>query len=209
MSDESGAVARPGQPVFQVHRLTTGRMVAWAVVAAALIVLVDASRRHALGASSGALLVLLAICLVAYVLGFRPAVAESPTGLEVRNPLRTTDVPWGAVADVVVTDVVCLHTTGGVVRCFALPRRRPSPGVRGPSAQTYGFTLPDQEPDRLGAPRPGVPRAQAVAERFLELARRFQATSAGDPAVRIAPDAVAALVAAVVAALLAFVVIVL
>ena len=43
---------------------------------------------------------------VAYVLGLRPAVVEGLQGVEVRNPLRTTSVPWGSVADADVTGLV-------------------------------------------------------------------------------------------------------
>ena len=62
--------------------------------------------------------------------------------------------------------------------------------------------LPAAEPSRTVL-RPGIPRAQAIAERLLELARRYQTTSTGPLDVRVAPDAVVALSLAVVAALLA------
>lgn len=191
--------ARPGAaPAFVVHRLTSGRIVAWVFIVGAVFVFVDTARRKAVGTSGGVLLASVAVCLVAYVLGLRPAVAEAPSGVEVRNPLRTTTVPWGSIADADVTDVLRLHADGQVVRCFAVPRRRPPIARRGPAPQTYGFMLPAAEPSRTVL-RPGIPRAQAIAERLLELARRYQTTSTGPLVVRLAPDAVGALAVAAVA----------
>jgi hypothetical protein len=192
--------ARPGAaPAFVVHRLTSGRLVAWVFIIGAVFVFVDTARRKTVGTSGGVLLASVAVCLVAYVLGLRPAVAEGPDGVEVRNPLRTTRVPWGSIADADVTDVLRLHADGQVVRCFAVPRRRPPVARRGPAPQTYGFMLPASEPSRTVL-RPGIPRASAIAERLLELARRFQASSNGPLVVRLAPDAVVALALAAVLA---------
>ena len=201
MSEEQpppAGTARPGAaPVFVVHRLTSGRLIAWVFIVGAVFVFVDTARRKTVGTSGGVLLFALAVCLVAYVLGLRPAVAEAPDGVEVRNPLRTTTVPWGSIADADVTDVLRLHADGQVVRCFAVPRRRPPVAKRGPAPQTFGFMLPAAEPSKLVL-RPGIPRASAIAERLLELARRFQTTSTGPLDTRFAPDAVGALVLAVV-----------
>jgi Bacterial PH domain len=185
-------------PELTVHHLTSGRAVAWIVLAAAVLGIGDVVRRGALGSSAPGVLWTVAACLVAYVMGLRPAVAEGLTEIEVRNPLRTTTVPWADVSDVDVVDVLRVHAGQTVVRCFAVPRRRPSPVRQVRSASSYGFRLPETAPRPDPLRRPGRSRADVLAERLLDLARRLgKGGSSGTPVVtRLAPDAVVALGAA-------------
>jgi hypothetical protein len=211
-------------PDYRVHHLTTGRVVAVLLMFAVAFSVVDLVRRGALGSTVPGLLFLLGGCCLGYVLGLRPAVAESVDAVEVRNPLRTTRIPWASITDVDVTDVMRIHAGDLVVRCFALPRRRPPVTRHVRSAQRYGFALPPTKPDidpvdqaELAATRqPGLPsstpaegRAEALAVRLRRMAEsgRRVASGRGDaeaPAVTgpaLAPDATIAALLAVVLAL--------
>jgi hypothetical protein len=191
---------------FATHRLTTGRVVAWVLGVAALIGVADIVRRGLVGSYGSAVCLLLAVLPVVYVLGIRPAVLEGPNALEVRNPLRTTIVPWGAVDDVDVVDVLRIRYGGEherYVRCFAVPRRRPAPTMLR-SASTTGQMLPAKEPDRGWQPSAGDPRAVALAHRLKDLrdwhGRGYAGAPKGPPGeveVHWAPDALVAVVLAV------------
>jgi hypothetical protein len=198
-------------PDYRVHHLTTGRVVAVLLLFAVAFSFVDVVRRGALGSTLPGLLFLLGGCSLGYLLGLRPAVAEAVDAVEVRNPLRTTRIPWAAVTDVDVTDVLRVHAGEVVVRCFALPRRRPPVTRKVRSAQRYGFALPPTKPDvdpvdqaELAATRqPGVPssspaegRAEALAVRLRRMAeagrRAAPLGDGGAPGVTgpaLAPDA--------------------
>ncbi len=197
---------------FAVHRLTTGRMVALVLGAVVLLVVVDAWRRGQLGSYGAATCLLLLLLPLAYVLGVRPAVLEGPAGLEVRNPLRTTVVPWAAVSDVDVVDVLRVRSGEDYVRCFAVPRRRPPPSMLS-SATTTGGMLPARNPDQGWQPKSGEPRAQALARRLVEMRDRHGrgyagAVQPGQPeavTTQWAPDALAALGLGVALALVALV----
>jgi Bacterial PH domain len=115
-------------PSVLVFRSRTGgaMAVAWMVIALVLWVdvLIQGTGWSRLWWSLG----LLGTVFVAYVLGVRPCVIESPSGLIVVNPLREATVPWSAVADIYQGDVAIVETTDvGKIRCFALPRTRKRP----------------------------------------------------------------------------------
>lgn len=194
---------------FATHRLTTGRVVAWVLGVGALVGVADIVRRGLLGSYGPAVCLLLAVVPVVYLLGLRPRVVEGPNALEVRNPLRTTIVPWAAVDDVDVTDVLRVRYGGEdhqrYLRCFAVPRRRPAPSMLR-SAATTGQMLPARNPDQGWQPPTGQPRSAALAQRFKDLrdwhGRGYAGAPKeppGDVVTRWAPDAV---VAAAVAAVL-------
>jgi len=185
---------------FAAHRLTTGRVVAIAASAFVLLGVADVWRRGQLGAYGWSVCAMLAIVPLAYVFGVRPAVLEAPAGLEVRNPLRTTVMPWTAVSDVDVVDVLRVRSGEQYVRCFAVPRRRPAPTAFLSAAST-GLILPPKEPGRGWQPAKGQPRAQALADRLRSMRDRHGLGYAGQPVVdhppepttRWAPDALIAL----------------
>jgi hypothetical protein len=189
-----------GSSPFAVHRLTTGRVVSFAVVGVVLLLVVDTWRRGQLGAYGAAACLLLALLPLVYVLGIRPALLEGPTALEVRNPLRTTVIPWSAVSDLDVVDVLRVRVGEEYVRCFAVPRRRPPPSVLR-SAATTGQMLPAKDPDRGWQPPVGEPRSEALAQRLRDMrdvhgrgyAGAPQPTPPGPVTTRWAPDALVAL----------------
>ena len=185
---------------FATHRLTTGRVVAWVIAIAVVLGVADTVRRGELGADGTGVCLLLALVPLVYVLGVRPAVIEGPNALEVRNPLRTTIVPWAAVEDVDVTDVLRVrYGDDSYVRCFAVPRRRPAPSTLR-SASTTGLMLPAKDPERGWQPPTGEPRAAALAKRLLDLrdwhgrgyAGAPSRTPPGELTTRWAPDALVA-----------------
>jgi hypothetical protein len=202
---------------FRAHYLTTGRFFALVVVAVSIFVCGDILRQRDVGSSRAVLPTLLAASLIAYVVGLRPAVLEDMHGVSVRNPLRTTVVPWGSVRNVDVVDVLRVHTADQVVRCFAVPRRRPraprlhplgSPMVFGGGAGDGAAGGRGRSAPRgfggLGAPGAGyagsgprMSRAEAIAGRLREQAGRF-AHSTGTVDVTFARDAVVALAGAAV-----------
>ena len=95
-----------------------------------------------------------------------------------------------------VTDVLRIHAADRVVRCFAVPRRRPSPTKALRTSQNYGFASMNPRPTGVGATSGGPPvsRADAVSSRLRELAERYARTAGAGPiAVRFATDALVAL----------------
>jgi hypothetical protein len=115
-------------PSVLVFRSRTGGAMAvtWMVLALVLWVdiLIQGTGWSRLWWSLG----LLGTVFVAYVLGVRPCVIESPSGLIVVNPLREATVPWTAVIDIYQGDVAIVETADvGKIRCFALPRTRKRP----------------------------------------------------------------------------------
>jgi hypothetical protein len=194
----------PAAPtVLTVHRLRAGRLFAWMWLVVAALSLVDILRRGAAGEYYRLILALLAGCLVAYVFGLRPAVLEGVVGIEVRNPLRTTDVPWPAFTGADAKDVLLLRTKGGEVRCFAVPVRgrpqRPPGTVTGGLAGGLGaaMRLPGITPPmNEGRPPAG---AAAVAERLEDLAPDLRkGAPPGQVTTHYAPDGAGALALAVV-----------
>lgn len=132
------------------HRLGGGRILAWVVVviAAALGVqaLVVGTGTDRWAGVTGCL----AVVCASWLLGIRPAVAELPQYLEVRNPLRTAKIWWSSITKVDADDVVRVHAGDVVVRCFALPRRDRRPIISGFASTFGGRGLPDSEPVRVG-----------------------------------------------------------
>jgi hypothetical protein len=199
---------------FATHRLTTGRLVAWVVGVAALVGVADIVRRGLLGQYGSFVCALLAVVPVVYVLGVRPRLVEGPNALEVHNPLRTTVVPWAAVDDVDVTDVLRIRYGGEhetYLRCFAVPRRRPAPSMLR-SASTTGQILPAKNPEQGWQPPTGQPRAAALAQRLKDLRDwhgRGYAGAAKEPPGEVvtqwAPDALAAMAVAAVLVVVAIV----
>jgi len=57
----------------------------------------------------------------AYFLGIRPGIQLSPSGIVVRNPIRTVSLPWDRVYDVKVADVVVVTNVDlRVTRCYVI-----------------------------------------------------------------------------------------
>jgi hypothetical protein len=69
-----------------------------------------------------ALLVVGAITVVVYAIGWRPAVVADANGMEVRNPLRTIHLPWNAITDIDATDALRVHVGDQIFRAWAVGR---------------------------------------------------------------------------------------
>ncbi|MCY9785804.1 PH domain-containing protein [Nocardiopsis sp. EMB25] len=102
------------------HASTSSRVLAlvWVVIAALL--LVDVFLRGEGRSAWIATAVLVASIAGVYLMWLRPRVVSTPRGLRVINPVRETFVPWAAVVWVDVTDVLRVHTPGGIVRSWPL-----------------------------------------------------------------------------------------
>ena len=192
-------------PELVAHRLTSGRFVAFFIMGVTIYGTADAIRRHQLGDARQVLLVLVGISLIAYVWGVRPAVVEDLRGIVVRNPIRTSDIPWGAVTDVDVADVLRVRTESAVVRCFAVPRRRPHFSRPQASPKAYGFP---SMPSRLAradefSGTSGMSRAEHIALRLRDKAEAQRGTSAGSVVTRVGTDTVVVLAVAACMFLLA------
>jgi hypothetical protein len=170
---------------YQGFHLTSGRFTAIILMGIAVAGAMDIVRTGDAVSDSGALMVLLAVCLVCYVLGLRPAVHEEVSGVAVLNPLRTS-------------------------RCFAVPRRRPSPIRTRAAPRNYGFpsaTPPARDVAKAKADRdPSLSRADGIASRLREQAEKHgPAAGSGPVTVAFAPAALGSLSAAVLLLVLAFV----
>jgi hypothetical protein len=200
-------VATPS-PEFIAHHLTTGRVVAFVIMGVTAFGAIDAIRRHQFSDAAPEVLVLFGVSLIAYVFGVRPAVIEDLRGVTVLNPLRTSEIPWAAITDVDVVDVLRVHTADATVRCFAVPRRRPRPAKLQLSPRNYGFpAVPGDvaRRDALNTPA-GVSRADYIASRLLDKAKEQRGTSAGTLVTRVSTVSVAVLACALIAFVVAAVV---
>lgn len=74
--------------------------------------------------SSGwtALAVMGAVTVLVYAGGWRPAVVAGNDAVVVRNPFRTTTIPWSAVTDIDLKDALRIHTKGRVIRAWSVDR---------------------------------------------------------------------------------------
>lgn len=152
----------------QTHRLVLGQVLAWAWLATAAFFAVDAVRRADGRTVAVVLLTLLAGSLVAVAFGLRPAVVEAAHGLVVRNPVRTTHLPWATVTHVDVTDVLRVHAGETVVRCFAVPRTRAvGPRTIGSGLGALPAAAPTEETVRP------VSRSDTVQARLLAAAEQL------------------------------------
>lgn len=124
---------------LRTHRLGAGRTVAWVLTCLAIAAIVDTLLQRPVDRTGVAVLVASVVIIeLSVLLGIRPVVQELPSGLMVRNPLRTTIIPWTALLDVRNEDVLVVDTEAGPVRCYALPRRL----RRGVSMSSLGRTMP-------------------------------------------------------------------
>lgn len=187
---------------LRIHRLGFGLVVALVFAAVGVLALLNGllSGSEELRLRLSAIFAGSAILLLCWVFGLRPTVAEEPARLLVRNPLSTSSVPWGAVTDVVLTDVVVVETTGEVpVRCFALPRRgRPSMSM-GSSASLQPLPPKAQMEEAMN-------RNEEVVSRLRELAETLGPSAPGPVSRAWAVDGLGGLVVGLVLAVAAVVV---
>lgn len=96
---------------------------------------------------------LLTIGAVAWWLFWFPAVVVGPAAVQLRNPVRTVTVPWGALIHVDTKYALKLVTPGGSYSAWAAP----APGVRGTYAgkPEHMRNLPGTSYGPAGSVRPG------------------------------------------------------
>ncbi|MFI6574611.1 PH domain-containing protein [Nocardiopsis sp. NPDC050513] len=108
------------RPQSTTHASTSSRVLALVWVAIAVLLLLDVLLRGEGRSAWVASAVLVASVAGVYLVWLRPRVVSTGRGLRMVNPLRETFVPWSAVVWVDVTDVLRVHTPGGVVRSWPL-----------------------------------------------------------------------------------------
>jgi len=144
-------------PSFQVHRSGFGLALGVLFVVVGALMVVDGVTHTASGHAGVVALLGVALIAMSVVFGLRPSVAETPAGVVVNNPLRTTSVPWTRLTDADVSDVLRIHAAEQVVRCYAIPRKG-RPGAR------------SMVPGSAPGSRPRSP--DFIASRLTELAER-------------------------------------
>ncbi|MEV2274232.1 PH domain-containing protein [Nocardiopsis sp. NPDC049922] len=108
------------RPQSTTHASTSSRVMALVWVVIAVLLLVDVLLRGEGRSAWVASAVLVASVAGVYLVWLRPRVVSTERGLRMINPLRETFVPWSAVVWVDVTDVLRVHTPGGIVRSWPL-----------------------------------------------------------------------------------------
>lgn len=178
------------------HRSSAGQFGAVVVVIVAVLGLLSSLLQGFSGVGF-VVVPIMAVCVV-YVFGLRPVVHETADALEVRNPLRTIVVPWGAVTDAFFDDVLVIQAAAADIRCFSVPK----PTWR---SRSGGSTFLGGVAGRIRTPDLPDPAAGHVnvAIRILDLAARFGSGRSGSGQVeeRWATDALAAVGIGVVALL--------
>ncbi len=106
----------------QVFRSGFWRAVAVGWSAFVLFNVWDTARRGFPDNGVVALLVLGAITVIVYVLGWRPAVVADGSGVEIRNPARTIYLPWNEVTEIDATDALRIHDRNRFHRSWAVSR---------------------------------------------------------------------------------------
>jgi len=141
-------------------RSVLGSIVSWVWLVIAAAALLDVAFRGRDRASAIAAAVLLLGCGLAYALGLRPSVAAEETALVVRNPFRTTRLPWRRIKEIRPGRALTVVHDGGEVEAWAVQassrsvararRAKPDPGLPGNLAeQAAGRTPVDFAAERL------------------------------------------------------------
>ncbi|WP_456787856.1 PH domain-containing protein [Cellulomonas sp. P5_C5] len=99
-----------------------GRALTVAAGVVGLVAVVAVALQDGLGEVVRALPLAGAIVLAVWALFWRPVVVVSDGGVLVRNPLRSTHVPWPTYRGLTVQWSLVLHTTDGDVTAWAAPR---------------------------------------------------------------------------------------
>ncbi len=106
----------------QVFRSGFWRAVAVAWSAFVLFNVWDTARRGFPDNGVVALLILGAITVIVYIVGWRPAVVADGQGVKIRNPARTIHLPWNEVTEIDATDALRIHDRTRIYRSWAVSR---------------------------------------------------------------------------------------
>jgi hypothetical protein len=180
----------PMQPL--VFRSTVARVVAWIFIVFAAVNLVDVVLRGRGEIGRIAFAVLVALALVAFVLGLRPAVVADSRHVLLRNLLRDVSVPWGAVTAIDSTDALRVHAGPTVFRSWSI--------ASGNRARRRALRAQADAAQGTAARDPAVPsgiagrtHADFVVDQLTEVWRARRAEVGGAPQVRWSWVAVACL----------------
>ncbi|MFE3447491.1 PH domain-containing protein [Nonomuraea sp. NPDC059194] len=191
----------------QTYRSTTAFVLGWIWVAFVVFNAVDLTLRYSGKPSLVAAAVLGVLTALVYVTALRPATVVEGEGLRVRNPLRTTFLPWSAIDDVQVSHTINITHDDKVLRAWtpqASARERARANRRGAPREQRGRyrTEPVLSKGEQAAQEAmaGKTHADWVAEQIAERAEsaRRRDESPGQVRAVWAPDALAACVAALV-----------
>ncbi len=105
---DGGGEAKPARPA-DIYRSALALVAWWVWLAFAVANLVDLAVQGRDRVSVQAAAALLLVTGIAYVAAFRPRVIAAADGIVVRNPLRDHRVPWAAVTDVELRDLLRVH----------------------------------------------------------------------------------------------------
>ena len=158
------------------YRLGGGRVVGWWIIGLVSImaiagVVTETGRNRVI--SVGLCLLVIGI---SYLLGVRPCVMELPSELRVCNPIRTVHIPWAAISDIHVKDVVIVDIADRSIRCFGLPRRERRSAAASINAAINSRLSTAAE---LEAALPGI--SGSVVDRLRDHAQTLARGSVEDP----------------------------
>ncbi|WP_431893959.1 PH domain-containing protein [Nonomuraea sp. bgisy101] len=196
----------------QTYRSATAFVLGWIWVAFVAFNAFDLTIRYSGKSSLVAGAVLGVLTALVYVTALRPATVVAEDGLRVRNPLRTTFLPWSAIDDVQVSHTINVTYGDKVLRAWtpqASARERAKASRRGAPREQRGRyrTEPVLSKGERAAQEAmaGKTHADWVAEQITE--RVETAKRRDEPAGQVravwAPDALAAGVVAVALVVLA------
>ncbi|GAA2391518.1 hypothetical protein GCM10010404_55870 [Nonomuraea africana] len=198
----------------QTFRASTAFVLGWIWVAFVVFNVFDLTLRYSGKASLVAGAVLGVLTALVYITALRPATVVADDGLRVRNPLRTTFLPWASVDDVQVSHTINISHGDRVLRAWtpqASARERARANRRGhPRSQRGRYpTEPTLSKGERAAQEAmaGKTHADWVAEQITERAEnaKRRREQPGDVRVSWAPDALAACAAALALVVVAIV----
>lgn len=173
------------------------RVVAWVFIGFAALNLIDVVLRGRGQSGRIAFALMVALALLAFVIGLRPAVVADARHVLLRNLVRDVSVPWGAVTAIDATDALRVHAGGAAFRSWSIAsgnraRRR---ALRGQAPRAGGGAGPRDPAAR--AELASRTHADFVVEQLTDVWRARRGEASGSPQVSWAWPAVACLVVAV------------
>lgn len=141
-----------------------------AVVLAAVAIVWTAAEDPAAGLRTTPAFLLLPTAV--WALYWRPAVVVSDGGVELRNVLRTVELPWPAIQRIDFEYALTLHTVHGAYAAWAVPA--PSRTAAAHTTRRFMQSQPETAYD-AGGLRPGRPAGTSSGDAAAYLRRRWEA----------------------------------
>ncbi|MEZ0072765.1 hypothetical protein [Planotetraspora sp. GP83] len=182
----------------QVYRSKVAQVFGWAWFVFAAYNAWDLIAHGSMPSALIAGAVLGVITVFVFLLALRPAIVVEEGGVRVRNPLRNAWIPWNAVGDVLVSNVIVIESGHTTVRCWtphATTRERvKAVGRAGKAASRADMSMAE----RAMAEAAGRTHADWVAQQLTEMSASRRDASTGEIRVTWSPSALAAVAAVVV-----------